>query len=131
MRAARLLVALSILWGSAVFAQDQTGQLRGRVLDASGVEMPGTVVVLTNRSSGAVRQAVTDKEGNFEIANLPAGEHEFVIWHEKAGYLERKHKVTIAPGQTQEVKLEFGGDKLLASQGPGEMKTINISALSR
>ena len=30
---------------------------------------------------------VTDKEGNFELKNLPTGELEFQIWHEKAGYL--------------------------------------------
>ena len=75
--------------------------------------------------------AVTDKDGNFEIANLPAGEHEFVVWHEKTGYLERKYKVTITAGQTQEVKLEFGDEDLLAAPGPGHLKTINISALTR
>lgn len=31
--------------------------------------------------------AVSDREGKFEIANLPAGEHEFQLWHEMAGYL--------------------------------------------
>ena len=73
--------------------------------------------------------AVTDEEGNFEIANLPAGDHEFVIWHEKAGYLERKYKATVKAGETTEVNLSFGGEKLLA--GPGDLKTINISALTR
>ncbi len=31
--------------------------------------------------------ALTDKDGKFEIKNLPAGEHEFVFWHEKLRYL--------------------------------------------
>ncbi len=31
--------------------------------------------------------AKTDIEGRFEIKNLPAGEHTFRLWHEKAGYL--------------------------------------------
>lgn len=44
--------------------------------------------------------AVTDKDGNFKIENLPAGDHVFKIWHEKAeggkgGYLESKYKVTV------------------------------------
>ncbi len=35
--------------------------------------------------------AVTDREGRFEIANLPAGEKiEFQVWQEKAGPLEAK-----------------------------------------
>ena len=31
---------------------------------------------------------VSDKEGKINIRNLPAGEWEFQVWHEKAGYLE-------------------------------------------
>jgi hypothetical protein len=30
--------------------------------------------------------AVTDKDGNFSIKNIPVGEHTFVVWHE-TGYL--------------------------------------------
>ena len=29
--------------------------------------------------------AVTGKDGSFEIANLPAGKHEFLFWHESVG----------------------------------------------
>ncbi len=39
--------------------------------------------------------AVTDSKGKFTIDNLPAGKHEFKVWHEKAGYLERKLAVTV------------------------------------
>ena len=31
--------------------------------------------------------AISDKDGNFEIKGLPAGEHEFQVWQEKAGYI--------------------------------------------
>ena len=31
--------------------------------------------------------AVTDKDGNFEIKNLPAGDWTFQFWHEKSGYV--------------------------------------------
>lgn len=31
--------------------------------------------------------AVTDKDGKFKIDNLPAGEHEFRVWHERKGWL--------------------------------------------
>ncbi len=32
--------------------------------------------------------AVTDKDGNFEIKNLPAGKHEFVFWHGPNGVIK-------------------------------------------
>ncbi len=31
--------------------------------------------------------AVTDAEGNFEIKNIPAGDWQFQVWHEKVGYV--------------------------------------------
>ena len=43
--------------------------------------------------------AVTDANGNFEIANLPEGELEFHVWHEKKGYIERGVKVNVVAGE--------------------------------
>jgi Polysaccharide lyase family 4, domain II len=31
--------------------------------------------------------AVTDKDGNFEIKNVPAGTQKLVVWHEAASYV--------------------------------------------
>jgi hypothetical protein len=45
--------------------------------------------------------AVTNARGEFEIANLPTGDHEFRVWQEKAGYLERSYKVTIKAGDNE------------------------------
>lgn len=47
---------------------------------------------------------VTDEKGNFSIDKLPAGKHEFKIWHEKVGYVERKYSVTVEAGK--ETKLD-------------------------
>lgn len=38
---------------------------------------------------------VTGEDGTFEIKGLPAGEHEFRVWQEKVGYLEKSLKVTV------------------------------------
>jgi len=66
--------------------------------------------------------AVSDKDGNFEIKNLPAGtELEFQVWQEKSGYVEKakidgkdpkwtrgRFKMTIKPGDNNlgEIKLD-------------------------
>jgi plastocyanin len=54
--------------------------------------------------------AVTGSNGEFEIKNLPAGEHTFRVWAEGAvgHYLDRGLKVTIEPGKTttKEIKYE-------------------------
>ena len=44
--------------------------------------MKGYIVVRDNPYT-----AVSDKDGNFEIKNLPVGELEFTVWQEKPGWL--------------------------------------------
>ncbi|WP_437190908.1 carboxypeptidase regulatory-like domain-containing protein [Planctomicrobium sp. SH527] len=49
--------------------------------------------------------AITDSEGKFKIENLPEGEHEFRVWHESAGYINRKLTVKIKDGETTTLKV--------------------------
>lgn len=44
--------------------------------------------------------AVTDSTGKFKIENLPEGEHEFRVWHEAAGYIDRKFMIKVKAGET-------------------------------
>jgi len=46
--------------------------------------------------------AISDENGKFQIDNLPVGEHQFRVWHERAGYLERDFRVSVNPGETPE-----------------------------
>lgn len=48
--------------------------------------------------------AMTDRNGNFHIRKLPAGEHSFRVWHERTGYINRKLTVTVEADRT--TKLE-------------------------
>jgi hypothetical protein len=51
--------------------------------------------------------AITDKEGRFKIENVPAGEHNFMIWHERAGWVfgstKRSIPVTVEAGKTTQL----------------------------
>lgn len=55
--------------------------------------------------------AVTNEKGEFRIPDLPAGDHEFRVWQEKAGMLERKLIVTIKPGQDNKYTLKYTADR--------------------
>jgi len=55
--------------------------------------------------------AVTDANGEFEIPDLPAGEHKFVVWHEGSGFLTRNLKITITADQTTEQKIDYPLEK--------------------
>lgn len=67
--------------------------------------------------------AVSADDGSFEIKNIPAGKHEFQLWHEAVGYLKNlkfkggsadrrgRAELTIGAGQT----LDLGDIKVPAS----------------
>jgi hypothetical protein len=67
--------------------------------------------------------AVSGDDGSFEIANVPAGQHEFQFWHEGRGYLKNvkykggaanrqgRAKLNVAAGKT----LDLGDIKVPAS----------------
>jgi hypothetical protein len=43
--------------------------------------------------------AITDAEGRFTISDLPPGTHEFRVWHQKVGYIEKGVEIAITAGQ--------------------------------
>ncbi len=55
--------------------------------------------------------AVSDADGTFEIKDLPAGKHEFKVWHEAGKMVEKAFVVTIKPGDN-EVTIKVPASKL-------------------
>ncbi len=45
--------------------------------------------------------AKTDETGNFTIEKLPVGTHEFHVWHERVGWIDRKFVVEVAEGANE------------------------------
>ena len=54
---------------------------------------------------------VSAADGTFEIKNLPAGKHEFKVWHEAGKMVEKAFVVTIKPGDN-EVTINVPASKL-------------------
>lgn len=48
--------------------------------------------------------AITDEKGEFKIENVPAGEHEFRIWQERVGYVEKSVMIKVKAGENTELK---------------------------
>lgn len=56
--------------------------------------------------------AVSDADGKFEIKDLPAGKHEFKVWHEKGGLLQKSLSVIIKPNEPTEMEIPVPASKL-------------------
>jgi len=55
--------------------------------------------------------AVTNAKSEFEIAKLPVSDHEFKVWHEKAGFL-KPLKLKVTPGDNEPASIEIASDAL-------------------
>src|SRR4030042_4423957 len=53
-------------------AQSMTGALSGSVIDESGGVIPGADITVINEASKSVRRSVTNSDGFFAFASLPA-----------------------------------------------------------
>ncbi len=56
---------------------------------------------------------VSGPEGSFEIPRLPAGDYEFVVWHEKAGRQPKTVSVSVGADETAETVIEIPAASLL------------------
>jgi outer membrane receptor protein involved in Fe transport len=86
----------------------QTGTIRGTVQDQQGLAVPGVTVTATSAALQGPRATVTDAEGNYTLAALPAGQYE--VTFELSGFATVKQTTAVAVGLqvTQNVTLPTG-----------------------
>jgi len=97
-------ISLAILLvQTAARAQSAGGTITGVVTDAASQPIASATVQLTQVETNRRRNAVTDTQGGFTIANLPPGEYR--IEAERDGY--RKHVQPLALQLNQELQIEI------------------------
>ena len=70
-----LLLLSAILFTSVLLAQNDTAVLSGRVLDPSGLGVPGASVRLTRQSTGAIRETLTAIDGAYRVELIEPGDY--------------------------------------------------------
>jgi hypothetical protein len=110
MRFGKAAVMLAILLVSALpaLAQETTGRVIGRIVDAQGLAVPGATVTATG-TQGA-KNTVTDSEGRFNLPFLTPGV--YTVRGELQGFKAvEQRNVTVSLGQSVELplKMEVGG----------------------
>lgn len=68
-------VVLALSLAPALFAQTDTGSMRGSVLDEQGRAVTGAEVTITNADTGYLRSAKTDSGGNYVFQSIPVGRY--------------------------------------------------------
>ena len=85
--------------GSSTFAQVQTGNIKGRVVDAQNLPMPGTNIALKD----ANLNAVVSTEGQFVLRQVPVGTYTLVATF--VGYDRVERRVIVEAGQVTQLAI--------------------------
>ena len=102
---ATLLIGMT---GSAFAQGVQTGTIRGTVQDQQNLPVPGVTITATSPALQGPRATVSDGEGNYTLAALPAGQYE--VTFELSGFKTIKQTTSVSVGLqvTQNVTLTTG-----------------------
>ena len=121
-----ITLALVLVSASVAMAQETTGTIKGRIVDAQGLAVPGASITVTG-PQGA-KSSVADAEGRFSVPFLTPGV--FTVRGELQGFkaVEQKN-VTVSLGQTVDLslKMEVGGVSETV-QVTGSSPVINTSS---
>lgn len=99
-----------LLAAGSVRAQQGTGELRGKVIDAQNAVLPGVTVVAKNEASGQFREVVSGADGSFFMSALTPGSYELTA--QLSGFKKyQRGAVRVEVGKTQsvDVQLQVGG----------------------
>ena len=93
---------------SVIFAQTETGQIAGTVVDPSGAAVPGAAVSVKSVATGAVRETKTAVGGEYNFTNLLPGE--YTVSATAAGFSQIQQRASVAVGAkvNVDIHLEVG-----------------------
>jgi len=97
-------IAAALLIAPSMFAQAQTGNIFGKVVDNQKAALPGVTVTLSG--IGAAQVFVTDTEGQFRFLNLSPGAYSLTAELSGFGSVVRNN-VSVNIGRNSNVELEL------------------------
>jgi hypothetical protein len=119
----KIILAMIVLCALAVpsigLAQQTSGNITGRIVDAQGAAVPGVTVTARNPQTGFVRTDVSDGEGIYRLTALPVGNYD--VSAELSGFSTFSRKeVVVNVAQTTDLNVEL---KLA-----GVTESVNVTA---
>ena len=88
-----------------VLAQQETGQITGKVVDPNGAVVPGATVTVKSVSTGAERTATADDQGTFIVPALQPGLYDVTVKSGQFAENTQRVQVTVGAKITIETKL--------------------------
>jgi Carboxypeptidase regulatory-like domain/TonB dependent receptor-like, beta-barrel len=103
---ATLAICALTLAGTSAAAQQTTGSIQGRIIDAQKAAVPGVTVTAKSKATGFSRSEVTDAEGLYRLNGLPVGTYD--LHAEISGFAPYDRKdVVVNIGETLDVNVDL------------------------
>ena len=124
-----MTLLLMLFATGAVIAQNEAGQVAGKVTDATGAAIAGAKVTVKSTDTGIVRDATTDNEGFYLVTSLQPGVYEVTI--NATGFAERMQKVRVSVGAARRLETQLsvtpvtGEQTIVEGSGGVEVNTQN------
>ena len=117
-----LACVVALATTASAWAQEQTGVLQGRAMDASGAPLPGVSVTLTGSTIlGGSRTTTTSEQGTYRITAIPIGL--FKVSFELSGFQTKVYEdIRVQAGVTFSLDAQLGVAKV--------EETITVSGAS-
>gem|GEM_PF-178172 len=104
-----VFVALLVgLMASSLFAQSDTGSVRGTVADETGAAIPGAAVSLVNGDNGFTQNAVSDAAGDFHFEAVLRGNYSITVKAANFETAAQNFLLNVSQVQTISFKLKPG-----------------------
>jgi hypothetical protein len=130
-----LALLIAFFSAPAILKAQVAAAMTGEITDATGAVVPGTVITLTNKTTGLRFTETTDKTGTYHFLNVPPGPgYAETITH--AGFAEvdiNDIYLAVASTRTQNVKLVAGATMVIivsASSSEGTVDTTDAAISS-
>jgi outer membrane receptor protein involved in Fe transport len=103
-----ILAALMFFCSGKAWAQAETGQISGTVLDQQNNAVPNAKITIRNVGTGALRETVADDHGAFIVTNLLPAKYSVLV--EAQGFSKLDQLVDLPPGGRVglELRLQVG-----------------------
>ena len=124
----RFSIALSLLaLGTGLLHAQTTGEIRGTVVDANGVGLPGATVDVSSPALQGARSTVTGAGGAFQVPALPPGTYRVVISLAGFGKAERQTLVRLDATASLAVTLQVAAAEQVVVTGEAPVVDLNTT----
>ena len=125
--AASLALAACLITPPTLYAQTDTAQLHGTVVDATGAILSGAKIHVVNTATGFERDATSNSAGDYNFPSLPTGSYSETVSASGFGNFDTTITLTIGATATIDAKLGVNATQAVSVDAGDSDVQVNVS----